>query len=159
MKTNSSAQLARCVIASVILLTTPPTVLAAKFYKWVDANGSTHYTEKPPEPGVGEVINVDSGASSDKEDAMKRLEQRRTQLQEQVDKKNNPTVDPTAEAEKKNQEIIKSNCEVYRKNLKTMAEHSRIKEKTDTGETRMLPEEERQERMKKAQEYISKNCN
>lgn len=159
MEKKPSAQLARCVIASLILLTAPPTALAAKFYKWVDANGSTHYTEKPPEPGVGEVINVDSATPSDKEEAMKRLEQRRAQLQEQIDKKNNPTVDPAAEANKKNQEIIKGNCDVYRKNLKTMTEHSRIKEMTDSGEARMLPEEERQERMKKAQDYINKNCN
>lgn len=132
--------------------------LAAKYYKWVDENGTTHYTANPPASGEGEVIKVKAGASSDKEEALKRLQERRAKLQEQAAARANPEVDPNAEAEKQNAEITKKNCEIYRKNLKTMQENARVRMLDDNGESRVIPEEERQTKMNKAKEYIQANC-
>jgi glutaredoxin len=32
---------------------------ADSFYKWVDADGVTHYSEKPPAEGGGNAVNID----------------------------------------------------------------------------------------------------
>ena len=133
-------------------------LLAAKYYKWVDENGTTHYTSTPPTSGQGEVIKVKAGASSDKEAALKRLQERRSKLQEETEARANPEVDPNAEAKKKNAETTKKNCETYHTNLKTMQENARVRMADENGELRVLPEEERQEQMKNAKEYIQKNC-
>lgn len=133
-------------------------LLAAKYYKWVDENGTTHYTATPPASGEGEVIKVKAGASSDKDAALKRLKERRAKLQQEAEARANPEVDPNAEIEKENAEITKKNCEIYRKNLKTMQENARVRSTDENGEVRVLPEEERQSRMNKAKEYIDKNC-
>ncbi|PIE41408.1 MAG: glycosyltransferase [Gammaproteobacteria bacterium] len=131
--------------------------LAAKYYKWVDENGTTHYTAQPPASGEGEVIKVKTGASSDKEAAMKRLEERRAKLQQQTMQQNSPAAED-AETSKRNAEITRKNCEIYQKNLKTMQEHSRIRITDENGEPKVLPEEERQQKINEAEEYIQKNC-
>ncbi|MDX1695740.1 MAG: DUF4124 domain-containing protein [Ketobacteraceae bacterium] len=131
--------------------------LAAKYYKWVDEDGVTHYSAQPPAAGKGEVIKVQSGASSDKDAAMKRLEERRTKLEQ-----NNRSEDEKAaqaEAERLNREANQKQCEQYQKNLTIMTQNPRVKLIGADGEARMLPEEERQERMKKAREFIKENCN
>lgn len=133
-------------------------VVAAKYYKWVDEKGVTHYTAQPPASGEGEVIKVKSGHSSDKEAAMKRLQERRDRLQQQAEERANPQVDQQAAADKKNAEIVKKNCEAYRKNLKVMNENSRVRMMDKNGEARVLPEEERQQKMKDAKKYLSENC-
>lgn len=132
--------------------------LAAKYYKWVDENGVTHYSAQPPAAGEGEVIKVKSGASSDKDQAMKRLEERRSRLEQDAATRNNPEADAQAAADKANKEAAKQQCEQYRKNLKVMTENSRVKEMGADGEARMLPEEERQERIRKAQEFVKEYC-
>lgn len=134
------------------------TSLAAKYYKWVDENGVTHYSAQPPAAGQGEIIKVKSGPSSDKDQAMKRLEERREKLQQDAERRANPEKDLQAEADKKNAEALKEQCERTRKNLKIMKESARVRELGPDGEGRVLPEEERQQRVKDAQEFINQNC-
>lgn len=132
--------------------------LAAKYYKWVDENGTTHYGTQPPATGQGEVIRVKSGASSDKDTAMKRLEERREKLQQDAERRANPEEDLQAEADRRNEEALKKQCEARKNNLKIMVESSRVRELTADGEARVLPEEERQQRIKETQEFIKENC-
>lgn len=133
-------------------------VVAAKYYKWVDEKGVTHYSAQPPASGEGEVIKVKSGASSDKDAAMKRLEERRSRLQQDAKDRANPKTDEQAEVDKKNADIVKKNCKAYRKNLKVMTENSRVRMMDKNGEARVLPEEERQQKMQDAKKYIADNC-
>ncbi len=132
--------------------------LAAKYYKWVDENGVTHYSAQPPAAGEGEVIKVKSGASSDKDQAMKRLEERREKLQQDAENRANPEKDLQAEADRLNKEAVQKRCENTRKNLKIMTESARVRELGPDGEGRVLPEEERQKRITEAQEFIKENC-
>ena len=133
------------------------TALAAKYYKWVDENGVTHYSAQPPAAGKGEVIKVQSGGSSDnKEAAMKRLEERRDKLEQK--KLSEKEQAAQAEAERLNKEATEKQCEQFRKNLTVMTQNSRVKLLGADGEARMLPEEERQERIKTAKEFIAQNC-
>lgn len=140
------------------LILAPERAMAAKYYKWVDEDGVTHYSAQPPKKGEGEIIRVKSGQSSDKDSAMKRLEERRAKLQQDADKRNNPKSDPQEEADKRNAEINKKRCESFRKNLKIMTENSRVRMLDEKGESRVLPEEERQKKIKEAKDFIQENC-
>ncbi|MCG8316143.1 MAG: DUF4124 domain-containing protein [Pseudomonadales bacterium] len=131
---------------------------AAKYYKWVDDDGVTHYSAQPPNKGEGEIIKVKAGASSDKESAMKRLEERRAKLQQDAENRANPEKDMQAEADRMNTEANKKACETNKKNLKIMTEHSRVRMLDKDGQARVLPEEERQASIKKAKEFIQQNC-
>ena len=133
------------------------TAIAAKYYKWVDEDGVTHYSAQPPAAGQGEVIKVKSGASSDKESAMKRLEERRAKLEQ--DKLSEAEREAQEEAKRQNQKAMEEQCEQYRKNLTVMTQNPRVKLIGADGEARMLPEEERQQRMEKARKFIEENCN
>ncbi|MCG8673336.1 MAG: DUF4124 domain-containing protein [Pseudomonadales bacterium] len=146
------------VIAIAMLISGPSVALAAKYYKWVDEDGVTHYSAQPPAAGKGEVIKVRSGASSDKDTAMKKLEEQRAKLQQDIENRDNPKTDEQKEIEARNNEIVKRNCEIHRQNLKVMTESGRVRVQDENGESVVLPEEKRQARMKEAREYIQKNC-
>lgn len=145
-------------IAGMAIVMSTTAAMAAKYYKWVDESGVTHYSAQPPEAGKGEIIRVKSGQSSDKDAAMKRLEERRAKLQQDADARNNPKFDPQAEADKRNAEALKKQCENRRKNLKIMTENNRVRMLDENGESRVLPEEERQAKIKEAKDFISENC-
>lgn len=129
---------------------------AAKFYKWVDEKGTTHYGANPPDTDTAVQINVKTGASSDQDKAIENLETQRKVAQEAREKSNNP--DPQAEAEARNKEIMKRNCEIQKQNLGQLQANRRVKETNEQGEVRFLSEEEINNRIKEVQKYISENC-
>lgn len=128
----------------------------AKFYKWVDDNGVTHYGESPPDTDTAVQINVKSGASSDQQKAIENLEAKRKAAQEQKEK--DATADPAAEIEARNKEIMQRNCETQRQNLGQLRANRRVKETTESGEVRYLSEEEISKRIEQVQAYINENC-
>lgn len=130
-------------------------------YKWVDKDGVTHFGEKPPAPGVGEQIKVNSAApSSGASEAIQKLEDVRTKrLQDVQDKAAAKAATAESDAaDKARAEAIKKNCESYRANLKVLNEHGRIKETGTDGQVKMLSDEEKQKRMQDAEKYLSENC-
>ena len=63
--------------ALCLTLMLSPASHAGKFYKWVDAQGVTHYGENPPDTETAAVVNVKTGASSDQKQAIEQLEEKR----------------------------------------------------------------------------------
>ena len=49
-----------CLSASLILIFATSAVSAKQYYKWVDANGSTHYTTTPPPKTAKKKGKVDT---------------------------------------------------------------------------------------------------
>ncbi len=49
-----------CLSASLILIFATSSVSAKQYYKWVDANGSTHYTTTPPPKTAKKKGKVDT---------------------------------------------------------------------------------------------------
>ena len=128
----------------------------AKFYKWVDDKGVTHYGENPPDMDTAVQINVKSGASSDQQKAIDNLESKRQAVAEQRKQSANP--DPAAELEARNREIMKRNCETQRQNIGQLQANRRVKETSESGEVRYLTEEEIASRIKEVQAYLDENC-
>ena len=54
---------------------------AAKFYKWVDDKGVTHYDAQPPQGANATEVNTRANASSDQSEAIEALEAKREAAQ------------------------------------------------------------------------------
>lgn len=122
------------------LLSANGALAAGTFYKWVDADGVTHYTEAPP-PGQGEAEQVRTwnSASSDQESALQRLEQRRAdaaKAREQAAREQRAKEQP--------EQVATERCDEHRKNLETLRNKPVVRvQSPETGELRTLDAEER----------------
>ena len=57
--------------------------LHAKLYKWIDADGNTHYTQQPPPDGITvEDIKLPASVNVDTEKAIKRFKAKQKRQQE-----------------------------------------------------------------------------
>ena len=139
--------------ALCLTLLLSPASHAGKFYKWVDSQGVTHYGENPPDTETAAVVNVKTGASSDQEQAIEKLEEKRKAAEAagQAPKEE-------AELDQKNREIMANNCKIQRQNLAQLKANRRVKETGADVEIRYLGEEEIKARMKEVEKYISENC-
>ncbi len=140
--------------ALALILSTP--IQAGKYYRWVDENGVTHYTETPPPDTQSTAIRTQGKDPKSAEQAKARLsEQRKAFTEAATDKK---AADEENKLAAENEKIKQGNCETAKKNLNVL-KHSRIREKGDNGEYTVLTEEQRQARIKLAQERIKEFCN
>jgi hypothetical protein len=125
-------------------------LLAAKVYKWVDEDGTTHLSEHPPKntqttvikpkTGHSEPVNYDStGVATDKTATDAAAEQQAKDDLAQALK------DPTR-------------CEAARKNMETLRNFGRVKVKGDDGSYHFLTPEEQQERLRTTQQAIDESC-
>lgn len=127
----------------------------AALYKWVDADGNTHYTQSPPTGGIeADVIKpppkIDTNKALDKlEEQQKYLDGLQEEREKQAKKQQN---------EEANEAIRKSNCELGKDKLTRLTNIPRIRKVDKDGNVSRLTEEERQAKIKKAQELIDKEC-
>ena len=132
--------------------------MADEFYKWVDENGVTHYTQTPPKGISTEKIRA-SGTKVNQDEAAKarkRLDSSRTSFLESA--KQRKVTEGVAEEEKEEALKVAKYCEDARNNLKVLNEHARIKEKGTDGEYKVLSEEEKQSRVAKNQKHVKEFC-
>ena len=127
----------------------------AALYKWVDADGNTHYTQSPPTGGIeADVIKpppkIDTNKALDKlEEQQKYLDGLQEERGKQAKKQQN---------EEANEAVRKSNCELGKDKLTHLTDIPRIQKVDKDGNVSRLTEEERQAKIKKAQELIDKEC-
>ena len=130
-----------------LMVALSPLSMAAQIYKWVDAQGVTHFDAQPPRdqpattivtpasppgnPGTG----AQNGAIGD---------------QQAIDKSVKKQV-----AEQENQ--LKAFCEQARTNLAQLQNNPRLREEVD-GQMRRLDDSQRQERISETQKQITQNC-
>jgi hypothetical protein len=139
-----------CLAAFLMLVATAP-LHAAQVYKWVDANGVTHFDAKPP---VGQVATpIDTHApppasppkgTPDNDDVDNDPEQKAAdaQVREQI-----------AEQEEKTKEF----CQQARTNLAQLNNNPRVRQEVD-GELRRLTEKERQDQITETRKSIADQC-
>lgn len=146
--------------ALVLALTLSSASLADEFYKWVDENGVTHYTQTPPkQPGVSSQKIRASGTTVNQEEAAKakqRLQSSRSSFQTSAEQR--AITEGLEEEEKEKALKMAKYCEDARKNLKVLNEHARIREKGKDGEYRVLSEEEKQAKVARNQKHVKEYC-
>ncbi len=128
-------------VAALVALTAP--ALGAKYYKWVDENGVTHYDTRPPQGASAEEVRTRQSASSDQPEALERLrEQREAEARaDQAARQRQARQDRAADQpERTGQE----ECEQYRRNLETLQNKPVVRVKNpDSGEMEVIDQERR----------------
>ncbi|QAX86919.1 DUF4124 domain-containing protein [Pseudomonas sp. DTU12.3] len=130
-----------------LLIGLSPWCMAAQIYKWVDAQGVTHFDAQPPAGQSSTTVQTPSspppipaampgsGALGD---------------QKAIDDKVKKQV-----ADQQTQ--LKQFCEQARTNLAQLQNNPRLREEVE-GQLRRLDDAQRQERIVEAQKQIAQNC-
>ncbi len=130
----------------------------AAFYKWVDADGNTHYTQQPP-PGDIEADIIKPPSRIDTKGALKELNENHKYLGDQQKEREKQAED--REFEEANAAIRKSNCQLGRDKMARLRSIALARSRSVSGDGTMykMTEEQRQAEIKQAQDIIDNNCN
>ena len=142
----------RMIITGSLLLAISTGAMAGQFYKWVDAQGVTHFGAQPPQGQQATSVNTNitqpkaptakpAVVSDDQGDA----------AQKAVDAKVKQDV-AAQEAERQKY------CEVLRTNLAQLQNNPRLRMEVN-GEQRRIGEDERQAKIAESEKAIKENCN
>ena len=114
-------------------------------YKWVDEQGITQYTERPPSKGAYEKITVHMSGSEEV------IGVNAEQSAKEAEVAKGSPLDEIAKANE-------SNCKVSRQNMEVLTKVARIKVSDEKGENRILTPEEKQQRIDETQQQIELFC-
>ncbi|WP_426415883.1 DUF4124 domain-containing protein [Aestuariirhabdus sp. LZHN29] len=145
-----------CLIIFSALLTMS-SAHAATYYKWVDDNGLTHYSATPPEGRPS--VQIERGSSRSP-----------SGITPSIPSANEPNeaaarTEDKLEAEGFEQNLAaaeetrKKNCDTARENKVQLTLKNRIKLLQDDGTYRVLSDEEKQQKVRQADEAIDTYCN
>lgn len=144
----------RMIITSSLLLAMSATAMASQVYKWVDAQGVTHFGAQPPQGQQATSVNTATPkpkpAPVEAPKAVPTFESIADPEQAAIDEKVKQEV-AAKEVERKKY------CEDVRTNLSQLENNPRVRTEVE-GEMRRLSEEERQKRIAEAQKAIAENC-
>lgn len=141
----------RMILTSSLLLALSATAMAGQVYKWVDAQGVTHFGAQPPQGQQATSINTAAPPPKPTEhEAPATFDSAADPEQEAIERKVKQQI-AAQEAERKKY------CESVRTNLAQLENNPRVRVETD-GEMRRLNEEERQQRIGEAKQAIADNC-
>lgn len=141
----------RIILAGTLLLALSSPSMAGQIYKWVDANGTTHYGAQPPQGQEATSVNTviappRPNTAPAPTPAAESVDAEQEAINKQVKE------DVAAQAAQ-----IAENCKIFRTNLAQMQNNPRVRIEVN-GELRRLGEEERQAKIAEAKKAISENC-
>ncbi|MFW6092469.1 MAG: DUF4124 domain-containing protein [Pseudomonadota bacterium] len=157
-----------CQLLSVITLV--PWLMGADVYRWVDEDGVVNYTEQRPEGVEADPVDAPDGSQSsaaaadapagdapagDATGNAPAADDDLTPAQQQM----LSDLRAAEQARQKEVERIReSNCREAREVHQRLTARGRIRVRDGDGGERVLPEEERQQRIDDAQRGIAENC-
>jgi hypothetical protein len=131
----------------MVSLLISPLCMAGQIYKWVDAQGVTHFGAQPPQGQEATTVLTPSNPAG-KPATLPRSKVIGDQQ----------AIDKTVQKQVAEQQAqLKVFCEQARTNLAQLQNNPRVREDVD-GEMRRLTDEQRQERITEAQKQIGDNC-
>ncbi|GFM57403.1 glycosyl transferase [Pseudomonas cichorii] len=134
------------ILAAALSMAVSTTSQAAQIYKWVDAQGVTHFDAQPPAGQQVEEINVQKPLPAP---AASTASEPDPQQQE---------IDARVRKQVRAQEAkMADNCEVLRTNLAQLQNNPRVREQTEGG-TKRLTDDERKARVAETQRTIAEYC-
>lgn len=146
----------------IVLLLCSTNVFSAS-YKWVDENNQTHYSEQPPSNNKKAKLlkstpsgNVSGNTTSSASTASKTILERAAELDKaKLAKKE--AADKAAQRQA-DTDALKANCDGAKRNLATLQAGIRLVEIDAKGERSFLSDEQRQQKIAKAQQDIKESC-
>lgn len=151
-----------CLALASLAMTGP--AFAAKYFKWVDSKGVTHYSETPPPSDATETsqVRVQTRLPSDSESAVERLQKQRAEALKGTSAAPGSTPaagnTPATDAPKADKSQYAERCKQLRANLEVLQNSARIREENEKGEVRALTDEEKKQRMDDTQRQIKAFC-
>ncbi|MBS67121.1 MAG: glycosyltransferase [Pseudomonas sp.] len=138
-------------LAGGLVLALCGNVMAAQVYKWVDAQGVTHFGAQPPLGQQVETVNTVTAPAKSTTMPAPVVEDETEVDQQSIDRKVKRQV-AEQEAERKRY------CETMRTNLAQLQNNPRVRVE-EKGETRRITEEERQAKIAETRGKIAEYCN
>lgn len=126
---------------------------AGQIYKWVDAQGVTHFTAQPPQSAEASVIPTAKQPAASKPAATPPAASSvaNDPKQAEIDARVRQEV---AQKEKELDEY----CTTLRTNLAQLHNNRRVRMKDGDGEARRLTQDERQAKITETEKAIAENC-
>lgn len=126
---------------------------AGQIYKWVDAQGVTHFTAQPPQSAEASVIPTAKQPAAGKPAATPPAASGMVNdpQQEEIDARVRQEV---AQKEKE----LEAYCTSLRTNLAQLRNNRRVRVSDGEGEARRLTQDERQTRISETEKAIAENC-
>ncbi len=151
--------------ASVVVLVMVPfmTTQAEVMYRWVDKGGVLNYSQVEPQGVKSEkIVTRGSLSSRVQETATPSTEltevAAKPKLTEEQQRKLDELKALHAMQEQQIAQIRQTNCEKSRGVLERLKQSERVRVREDSGNERIIGEDERQRRIAEAQEGIATNC-
>jgi hypothetical protein len=138
------------ILAGGLLLALSSSVMAGQVYKWVDAQGVTHFGAQPPQGQSAEALNTATPPPKPATAAPAVPEPSGESEQREIDRQVKKQV---AEQEAERQRY----CTTLRTNLAQLQNNPRVRVEEE-GQMRRLNEEERQMRISETQQKIAETC-
>lgn len=165
---NRMTQLALPLVGTALLMGISGQTVADEIYRWVDANGVVNYTQLKPKDTAAEAITTQGAASRAAKTAPAEApaQASATVTDPATGKPLSPEqeqmLDGLRAAERaRQQEVAKiraENCQQSKDVLARLTVKSRIRVRGDDGDYRVMPEDERQNRISEAQKNIALFC-
>lgn len=139
----------------------------AELNKWVDESGKVHYSDQPPPTtvkaktlrstsGSAAITSASGVAAASAPAAPKTIAEREAELKK-AQKEKKEAADKAAK-EQSDADANKANCNAAQQNLRTLQSGVRMMEIDAKGERSFMGDEQRQQRITKAQQDISTFC-
>lgn len=138
------------ILAGSLLLALSSSAMAGQVYKWVDAQGVTHFGAQPPQGQTAQTLNTATPPPNPVETAPAGAALTGESEQRAIDQKVKKQV---AEQQAERQRY----CTTLRTNLAQLQNNPRVRVEEE-GEMRRLNEEERQARISETQKKIGDTC-
>jgi len=129
----------------------------AAFYKWVDANGVTQYSQSPPASGhYQEMRSTPTPPLSDTSTDDKKVEASPPTKGSATAQAATPP--PDAQQQAKLQMEREQYCQRARKSLATLQNHARLRYQAEDGSIRIMSEEDKQAKITETRKMIDETC-
>jgi len=152
------------IIAATMTLLAGVSVSASedKIYRWVDESGVVNFTQQKPRGKDAEAIVTNTGGPRVVNDTPAPAPVTSASTGQPLSTEQEKMLEGLRAAEQARQaeiaKIKETNCQQSRDVLSRLTVRNRIRVKGPDGEYTIMPEEERQERISKAQENIALYC-
>jgi len=149
------------VLTVAVLVAFSLQAVADEIYRWVDEDGVVNYTQQKPRGTEVDTLTTSSGAPRVREETPA-VPVTSAATQQPLNAEQQKMLEGLqAEERNRQQEIVQikeQNCQQSRDVLSRLTIKNRIRVKGEDGEYAVMPEDERQDRIAKAQEGIALYC-
>ncbi len=124
----------------------------AGIYKWVDKDGTVHYGQQRPQNTPSKSMKIQQYSPNG-------ISNRKLTEQKQDNNKTGEAKEPKKKKETRAEKKRRlAACDQARRNLSAMKSIGRIRSRDKDGNTRYLSQKDKEAKMKKTQDLISKHC-